>query len=77
MSRLPALKVKEVIRRLTKAGFVKWRQSGSHLAMYRQPDNRTVTVPVHFGKDVPRGTLRAIIREAGMSVEEFVEWGNK
>lgn len=72
MFRLPSLKVKEVIRRLSLVGYVKWRQSGSHLAMYRHSDNRTVTVPVHFGKDVPRGTLRAIIREAGLSVEEFV-----
>lgn len=76
MPRLPTLKVKEVLRRFIKAGFVKWRQSGSHLAMYRQSDNRTITIPVHFGKDVPRGTLRAIIREAGMSVDEFVELGS-
>lgn len=75
MSRLPALKVKDIIRRLTKAGYAKWRQSGSHLSMYRQSDNRTVTIPVHFGKDVPRGTLRAIIREAGMSVDEFISLG--
>lgn len=71
MTHLPSLKVREIIRRLRKAGFMKWRQSGSHLSMYRSSDNRTVTIPVHFGRDIPKGTLRAIIREAGLSVEEF------
>lgn len=75
MSRLPAMKVKEVLRRLMRAGYVKWRQAGSHLSLYRASDNRTVTVPMHFGRDVPRGTLRAIIREAGLTVESFLELG--
>ena len=73
MSRLPSFKSKEVIRCLERAGYVRWRQSGSHLVLYRKLDNKTVTIPVHFGKDVPKGTLRAIIREAGMSVEEFLK----
>lgn len=75
MSRLPSLGVREVIRRLQKAGYVKWRQAGSHLSMYRKGDNRTVTVPVHFGKDIPKGTLRAIIRESGLTVDDFVRLG--
>ena len=72
MSHLPSFKVKEVLRCLHKAGYVKWRQSGSHMVLYHALDNKTVTVPIHFGKDVPKGTLRAIIREAGLTVEEFM-----
>ncbi len=71
--KLPAIKVREVLRKLERAGYQRWRQSGSHLSLYRQKDNKTVTVPVHFGKDVPKGTLRAIIREAGLTVEEFTQ----
>jgi len=70
--RLPATTSRDVIRKLEKAGFVEWRQSGSHLSMYRESDNRALTIPVHFKKDIPIGTLRAIIREAGTTVEEFM-----
>ena len=69
---LPALRSKEVVRVLEKAGFVTWRQKGSHLSMYREADHRSLTVPMHFSKTVPKGTLRAIIKQAGLSVEEFL-----
>ena len=69
--KLPVLKVKEVIRVLEKAGFQKWRQKGSHLTMFRSTDNRGLTVPIHFSKEIPKGTLRAIIKQAGLSIEEF------
>ncbi|MBI2345544.1 MAG: type II toxin-antitoxin system HicA family toxin [Deltaproteobacteria bacterium] len=72
MARLPSFKVRDVIRRLERAGYVRWRQSGGHLSLYRHIDRRTVTVPVHFGHDIPKGTLRAIIREAALTVEEFL-----
>ena len=71
-SKLPAARAKEVVRALEKAGFTQWRQKGSHLTMYRAADQRVLTVPMHFSKTVPRGTLRTIIRSAGLSVEEFV-----
>ena len=48
---------------LEKAGFVKWRQKGSHLTMYRARDHRALTVPIH---------LLTIIRNAGLSVEGFL-----
>ncbi len=69
---LPALRAREVVRNLEKAGFVKWRQKGSHLTMYRASDHRTLTVPIHLSKALPKGTLRAIIKQAGLSVEEFI-----
>ncbi len=69
---LPALRAREVVRILEKAGFVKWRQRGSHLTLYRESDHRSLTVPVHFSKTVPKGTLRAIVKQAGLTAEEFL-----
>ena len=51
MPKLPSLKPREVIKILSKAGFVKWRQKGSHLSLYRAEDNRCLTIPIHFKKD--------------------------
>jgi len=56
-----------------KAGFQSWRQKGSHLTMYRDTDNRALAVPIHFSKTIPKGTLSAIIKQAGLTVEEFLK----
>lgn len=70
--RLPVVDGKKVIRALTKAGFVVARIVGSHHVMVFPGDpTRTVTVPVHSGRDLKPGTLRSIIRQTGLSVEEF------
>jgi predicted RNA binding protein YcfA (HicA-like mRNA interferase family) len=72
--RLPVVSGKRAIQALMRAGFVVERIAGSHhvLAMPQDP-TRTVTVPVHPGRDLKPGTLRSIIRQAGFTVEEFVE----
>lgn len=63
----------DVIRRLRVAGFVFDRQAkGSHEIWYNSATRRRTTVPNHPG-DVPRGTLRAIIRQTGMSIKEFLK----
>jgi predicted RNA binding protein YcfA (HicA-like mRNA interferase family) len=72
---LPALRPREVVRFLEKAGFVAWRQKGSHLTLYRASDRRALTVPIHFSKTVPKGTLHAIIKQAGLTIEEFLNLG--
>lgn len=69
MPKLPALKAWEVIRILERAGFYEVRQRGSHRQLKR--GNLLVTVPMHSG-DLNPGTLRSIIRQAGMTVEEFL-----
>ena len=69
---LPALRAREVVRALEKAGFSRWRLKGSHLTMFREADRRALTIPIHFSKAVPKGTLRAIIKQAGLSPEEFL-----
>jgi predicted RNA binding protein YcfA (HicA-like mRNA interferase family) len=69
--KLPRVDCQDLIRALKRAGFEEKRQRGSHLHMQRLSDKKRVTVPVHKGKVVPIGTLRAILRDADISIEEF------
>lgn len=71
--RLPSLKAKEVIRTLERAGFVASRTSGSHCRLIHSSNPaHKVTVPVHSGTDLKRGTLRGIISQAGLTVADFI-----
>lgn len=70
--RLPAVRAREVIRALERAGFVVSRMSGSHCRLIHSSDPaRKVTIPVH-NNDLKRGTLRAIIAQASLTVAEFI-----
>ena len=72
--RLPSLNGRTVIKALEKAGFTIVRTSGSHVRLIHAIDPiRQTTVPVHKGRDLPRGTLRDIIEQAGMTVSEFID----
>ncbi len=74
MSRLPALKPREVIRALERAGFVVVRIKGSHhILVHRDDRTRITNVPAHGARDLPRGTLADIIKQAGLSIDEFLE----
>lgn len=70
--KLPVISGKECVRALEKAGFYVDRQRGSHIILRRDepPPARTVVVPDH--KELDRGTLRSIIRQAGLTVDEFL-----
>jgi predicted RNA binding protein YcfA (HicA-like mRNA interferase family) len=68
---LPSVTARQVVRVLEQIGFQRVRQSGSH-ATYRHPDGRWTIVSVHASKTIPKGTLRKIIRDAGLTVDEFV-----
>jgi predicted RNA binding protein YcfA (HicA-like mRNA interferase family) len=73
-ARLPAVHGSRVVRALLKAGFVVDRIVGSHQILKHPGDHRrAVTVPCHSGRDLKPGTLRAIIRQAGLTVEQFNE----
>ena len=68
------LTYRDVTRRLDKLGFRFYRQGkGSHELWVRDSDGRIVPVPHHRGKSIRQGTVRAIIRETGVSVEEFMD----
>jgi Predicted periplasmic or secreted lipoprotein len=73
MTKLPVLTAVQVIRGLKKAGFIFDRQAkGSHEVWYNPVTKRRTTVPNHPGSDIPKGTLKAILKQAGLSVEEFL-----
>lgn len=72
MTNLPSLKPNEVIHKLRKAGFIFDRHAkGSHEIWHNPATHRRTVIPNHPGKDISKGTLRAIIREAGLTVEDF------
>jgi predicted RNA binding protein YcfA (HicA-like mRNA interferase family) len=72
--RLPVVNGRQVVRALTRSGFVIDRIAGSHHILVHPTDpRRAVTVPVHGGRDLKRGTIRSILRQAGLTVEEFVQ----
>jgi predicted RNA binding protein YcfA (HicA-like mRNA interferase family) len=72
MPRFPAVSSKDVVRVLKKLGFVLSRQAGTSHAIYRRSsDNRRTVVPIHAGRTIKRRTLMAIIRDAGIDIEEF------
>ncbi len=70
--RLPALRAREVIRALERAGFTLHHQTGSHAILYKTGHPRPVSVPMHPG-DLKRGLLMGILKDAGLSPEEFTE----
>jgi predicted RNA binding protein YcfA (HicA-like mRNA interferase family) len=73
MSRLPSLTARKVIRALKRVGFVEDRQRGSRLDLI-QPETKARTVaPVHPGRTIKERLLRAIVRDANLSVDEFLE----
>ncbi len=73
MTALPVVRPEAVIRALERAGFVVERVKGSHHAL-KHPDKPHLHVTVAFHKrEVPRGTLRAIIRQVGLTTAEFLE----
>lgn len=70
MTRLTPLSARQVCRKLTKLGFVKVRQKGSH-CFWQHKDGRCVVIPVHKGEDIGRGLMRSILNTIEISWEEF------
>jgi len=64
-------KPSEVIKKLRQAGFEGPFGGGKHVIMRHPETGRKISIPVHGGRDIPIGTLRAILRRAGISVEEW------
>ncbi|KRT65117.1 MAG: hypothetical protein XU11_C0035G0014 [Candidatus Dadabacteria bacterium CSP1-2] len=71
MRKLPRISGRECVKALEKEGFYFKRQEGSHIILRRDNPFAQVVVPAH--KELDRGTLRAIIRQAGLSIDEFVK----
>jgi predicted RNA binding protein YcfA (HicA-like mRNA interferase family) len=67
---VPSVPGRKIVKALEAHGFVVARIAGSHHVM-RHPDGRGTTVPVHQGRDVAKGTLRGILRDVGLSVDDL------
>lgn len=70
MPKLPSLTSKDIIRILEKEGFVLDRIKGSHHIYYHPETRRRAVIPFHK-KDLPKGTLLEILRQAGISKEDI------
>jgi len=69
--KLPVVSGVDVVKALSRAGYVLDHQTGSHMILRRrEPPHLRITVPNH--KEIAKGTLRAIIRDSGLMEEEFV-----
>lgn len=73
MGRLSGFRYREIVRRLKGLGFEFDRQAaGSHEIWFNPATNRYTTIPNHSG-DMPEGTLRAVLRQAGVDPDKFLE----
>ncbi|MCU0476953.1 MAG: type II toxin-antitoxin system HicA family toxin [Anaerolineae bacterium] len=75
MSYLPRISGRQCVKALQKSGFIISRQSGSHIIMRRDNPYGKVVVPNH--NQISKGTLRAIIRDANPTVDEFIALHNQ
>jgi predicted RNA binding protein YcfA (HicA-like mRNA interferase family) len=72
LPKIPPVNANRLIKILEKEGFKVIRQKGSHVILINQEKTRIV-IPMHPGKDIKPGLLRAILREAGINREKFLK----
>jgi len=72
LPKIPPISPNKLVKILEKEGFKVIRQKGSHVIMINSRKTRIV-IPVHPGKDIKPGLMRAILREAGISREKFLK----
>jgi len=71
MGKLPVLSGRQVVQIFQRFGWEIARQKGSHIVMIKEGHIASLSIPDH--KEVARGTLRSLIRSAGLTVDEFLE----
>ena len=72
MPKLPSIRPKQLVQKLQKLGFIKHHQVGSHLTMKHLQTGKRAVVPMHV-KDLKKGTLLAILREADIDRDVFLD----
>jgi len=72
MTRMPQVTARDLVRFLKSQGFVEERQSGSHLTLWHEEREVSVTVPIHTGADIGRGLAARILKDAGFAVEDYL-----
>jgi mRNA interferase HicA len=70
--RLPSIRPRKIVQVLKKAGFEEARQTGSHLILVDKRTGKIVPVPIHT-KDIKRGLLLGIIKQSGLTINEFIK----
>ena len=73
MSKLPSVKPRDIAKFLEKHGFVLDHVSGSHFIYYHPTSKRRAVVPKH-NRDLPKGTLLSILREAGFTRDDLIDF---
>lgn len=73
MPKVPLLSGQEIISILGKFGFIKLRQKGSHVSLKRTTDKGTIGCVVPLHKEVAVGTLKGILKQASIAMEDFIE----
>ncbi len=71
MPKLPSLKPRQVVKKLKKLGFIEHHQVGSHLTMKHPVTGHRAVIPLHL-KDIKKGTLLGLLREAGIEKDQFI-----
>jgi predicted RNA binding protein YcfA (HicA-like mRNA interferase family) len=71
MPKLSPLKARQVVRKLRKLGFTGPIPGGRHMRMVNMESGQIIPIPMHKGKDVSVGLIRAIIREVGITPDEW------
>ena len=71
MPKIPALTPKKAIKKYKSLGFIRDHITGSHFIMWNPVTGKRAVIPYHL-KDIPKGTLAGILRESGVSREEFL-----
>ncbi|MFH1316123.1 MAG: type II toxin-antitoxin system HicA family toxin [Candidatus Woesearchaeota archaeon] len=69
--KLPLISGLNVIKRLKKAGFIATRQKGSHVRLEKFDGEKTIKITVPLHPEIKKGTLNRIIKDAGLTSEEF------
>lgn len=72
MPKIPSIKPRELIKKFEKLGYVIDRQKGSHIILYHPAKGKRLVIPMHV-KDLPKGTLLSIVKQSGLTREEFLK----
>ena len=73
MPKLPSVSGERVVRALRRAGFIELRQKGSHMSLEKRTSDRVFKTVVPMHGELARGTLSDILKQSGLSIEEFLE----
>jgi predicted RNA binding protein YcfA (HicA-like mRNA interferase family) len=74
MSRFPTVRAAELVKFLKAHGYAEDRQRGSHLILRHLDLRKSIAVPIHSGQDLGRGLALQILKQAGFTAEDFLNW---